>query len=84
MADSQEVFEKVKEIIVDKLSNVSNDQIQLESRFVEDLGASSIDVVELMMGIEDTFDLDEISEEDAENIVTVQDVVNYIVPRVDG
>lgn len=83
MADRQNVLDRVATIIVDKLPGIERGQIRFESRFVEDLGASSIDVVELMMGIEDEFTLDEISEEEAEKIVTVADVVDYIVARVD-
>lgn len=83
MADRQSVMDRVATIIVDKLSGIERGQVRAESRFVEDLGASSIDVVELMMGIEEEFSLDEISEEEAEKIVTVADVVDYIVARVD-
>ncbi len=82
MSNKQNVFERVQTIIVDKLPNTELEQVRPESRFVEDLGASSIDVVELMMGIEDEFELDEISEEDAETITTVQDVVDYIVSHI--
>lgn len=83
MADRQNVLDRVAAIIVDKLPGIEKAQVRPESRFVEDLGASSIDVVELMMGIEEEFSLDEISEEEAEKIVTVADVVDYIVARVD-
>lgn len=78
MTQDHDILERVRAIIVDKLPSVHAEQVRAESRFVEDLGASSIDVVELMMGIEDSFDLDEISEEEAERISTVQDVVDYI------
>ncbi|MGQ9510920.1 MAG: acyl carrier protein [Thermaceae bacterium] len=75
-----EVFEKVKAVIVDKLS-ADGDKVTLEARFVEDLGADSLDTVELIMGLEDEFGL-EISDEDAEKIRTVQDAVQYIQSRL--
>ncbi|MGQ9753296.1 MAG: acyl carrier protein [Thermaceae bacterium] len=75
-----EIFEKVKAVIVDKLS-ADADKVTLEARFVEDLGADSLDTVELIMGLEDEFGL-EISDEDAEKIRTVQDAVQYIQSRL--
>ena len=71
-----EVFEKVKEIIVEQL-DVEEDKVTLEASFRDDLEADSLDVVELVMELEDEFDL-EIADEDAEKINTVQDVVDYI------
>lgn len=71
-----EMFDRVKAIIVDRLG-VDEDKVKLESSFKEDLGADSLDVVELVMELEDEFDL-EISDEDAEKINTVGDVVRYI------
>ncbi|MEE6448962.1 MULTISPECIES: acyl carrier protein [Bacillaceae] len=72
----QDVLERVSKIIVDRLG-VEESEIQVTSRFKEDLDADSLDVVELVMQLEDEFEL-EISDEDAEKIVTVGDVVNYI------
>ncbi|KQL39457.1 MULTISPECIES: acyl carrier protein [Bacillaceae] len=72
----QDVLERVSKIIVDRLG-VEESEIQITSRFKEDLDADSLDVVELVMQLEDEFEL-EISDEDAEKIVTVGDVVNYI------
>ncbi|MBB6175829.1 acyl carrier protein [Anoxybacillus tengchongensis] len=77
MAD---VLERVTKIIVDRLG-VEESQVTLESSFKEDLGADSLDVVELVMELEDEFDM-EISDEEAEKIVTVGDAVNYIQSRL--
>ena len=69
-------FERVKYVIVDQLS-VDADEVTLEASFVDDLGADSLDVVELIMGLETEFDI-EIPDEDAEKISTVGDAVEYI------
>ena len=69
-------FERVKNVIVDQLS-VDADEVTLEASFVDDLGADSLDVVELIMGLETEFDI-EIPDEDAEKISTVGDAVDYI------
>lgn len=71
-----EVFEKVKEIIVDQL-DVAEEDVTMEASFRDDLEADSLDVVELVMELEDEFDL-EIADEEAENIATVGDAVTYI------
>ena len=73
MAD---VLERVTKIIVDRLG-VEESKVTLEDSFKEDLGADSLDVVELVMELEDEFDM-EISDDDAEKIATVGDAVNYI------
>ena len=67
---------KVKAIIADQLG-VGEDEIKLESSFVEDLGADSLDLVELVMAMEEEFEI-EIPEDQSENIKSVSDVVNYI------
>ena len=74
-----EVFEKLKEIIVEQLG-VEEDLVKMEATFVDDLSADSLDIVELVMEIEEQFDM-EVPDEDAEKIVTVGDVVNYIVDK---
>ncbi|MGJ9458826.1 acyl carrier protein [Oceanobacillus sp. CF4.6] len=73
MAD---VFDRVKAIIIDRL-DVDESKIAMEASFKDDLEADSLDVVELVMELEDEFDM-EIADEDAENINTVGDAVNYI------
>ncbi|RDW19455.1 acyl carrier protein [Oceanobacillus arenosus] len=73
MAD---VFDRVKTIIIDRL-DVEESKITMEASFKDDLEADSLDVVELVMELEDEFDL-EIADEEAENINTVGDAVNYI------
>ncbi|WP_034345516.1 acyl carrier protein [Deinococcus misasensis] len=70
------VFEQVKEVIVDKLG-VEADKVTLEASFVDDLGADSLETVELIMGLEDKFGVT-IADEDAEKIRTVQDAVSFI------
>jgi acyl carrier protein len=70
------VDRRVIEIIVEQLG-VSEEEVTMEASFIDDLGADSLDLVELIMALEEEFSL-EISDEDAEKIQTVQDVVNYI------
>jgi acyl carrier protein len=71
-----DVFEKVKDIIVEELA-VDSEEVTPEASFIDDLGADSLDVVELVMAFEEEFDI-EIPDEDAEGIITVQDAVEYI------
>jgi len=70
---------KVKSIIADQLG-VGEDEIKAESSFIEDLGADSLDIVELVMAMEEEFEV-EIPDEEAENIKTVGDAINYIKAR---
>ncbi len=77
---SEEVFEKVKGIIVEQLG-VAESSVTTEASFIDDLGADSLDIVELIMAIEEEFDM-EIPDADAEKVVTVGDVVEYIKENV--
>ncbi|MBU3875609.1 acyl carrier protein [Faecalicatena sp. AGMB00832] len=69
-------FEKLQEIIADVL-NVSKDDIHMETTFVDDLGADSLDIFQIIMGIEEEFDI-EIDNDEAEKIVTVGDAIEQI------
>lgn len=75
-----DILDKVKAVVVEKLG-VEADQVTPEARFIEDLGADSLDIVELVMGLEDEFGL-EISDEEAENIRTVGDAIKFIQEKV--
>ena len=78
---SEEILEKVKGIIVEQLG-VSESSVTLEASFIDDLGADSLDIVELVMALEEEFNI-EIPDADAEKVVTVEDVVNYIKENVE-
>jgi len=78
--ERDELLKKVKAIVADKLS-ISEDQITEEASFIEDLGADSLDTVELVMALEDEFSLD-IPDEDAEKLTTVGKALDYIVGHV--
>jgi len=76
MASKDQIFDKVKAIIVDQLG-VEEDEVNAESSFIEDLGADSLDIVELIMALEEEFEI-EVPDEDAEKLATVTDAVEYI------
>ena len=71
------IFDRVKDVIGEQLGIETVDTITMDTTFIEDLGADSLDIVELIMALEEEFDL-EIPEADAEKISTVGDVVEYI------
>lgn len=77
---SEEIFEKIKNIIIEQLQ-VSEATVTEEASFIDDLGADSLDLVELIMALEEEFGI-EIPDGDAEKVVTVGDVVNYIKENV--
>lgn len=76
----EEIYAQVKTIVIDKLGVDEEDKVKPEANFANDLGADSLDVVEMVMALEDHFEI-EIPDEDAEGIATVQDVVNYIAEK---
>ena len=78
--NTEEVFEKVKAIIVEQLG-VAETSVEMEASFIDDLGADSLDIVELVMALEEEFGL-EIPDADAEKVVTVGDVVDYIKDHI--
>ena len=82
MASQEDVFQKLKNIVVEQLG-VDEEDVTMESSFVDDLNADSLDLVELIMSLEEEFGL-EISDEEAENISTVSDAVEYILEHQQG
>jgi acyl carrier protein len=75
----EEIMSKVKAVVAEKL-NVGEDQVTEEAKFVEDLGADSLDQVELIMALEDEFEL-KIPEEEAEKLTTVGSAVDYVLKK---
>ncbi len=75
------IQDRVRQIIVEQL-DANEEEVVPEASFIDDLGADSLDLVELVMAMEEFFDV-EIPDEDAENIRTVQDAINYIQQHVD-
>jgi len=80
VTDLTTVLERVTKVVVDRLG-VDESEVKVEASFREDLGADSLDVVELVMELEDEFDM-EISDEDAEKIATVGDAISYIETKI--
>jgi len=76
MADENQIASKVKDIIVEQLG-VNADQVTPEAKFIEDLGADSLDTVELIMALEEEFSI-EVPDEEAEKLASVNDVIKYI------
>jgi acyl carrier protein len=79
MASTEEITERVKSIIVEQLG-VSKEELTPQASFIEDLGADSLDIVELIMALEEEYEM-EIPDEDAEKIQTVDDVISYVSAR---
>ena len=78
--ETEEIFEKVKTVIAEQLG-IDEANVRMESSFLDDLGADSLDIVEFIMALEEEFGL-EIPDEDIEKIVTVKDVVEYISENI--
>jgi acyl carrier protein len=79
--NKEEILGKVKAVVAEKL-NVGEDQVTEDAKFVEDLGADSLDQVELIMALEDEFEL-KIPEEDAEKLLTVGSAVAYVLKKAE-
>lgn len=79
--DREQIYQGIKEIVVEQLA-VAENEVRSDASFVDDLGADSLDIVELVMAMEEKFGL-EISDEDAEKITTIGDAVNYIKERTE-
>lgn len=77
---TNEIEARVKRIVVEQLG-VKEDEVTVDASFVDDLGADSLDTVELVMALEEEFET-EIPDEDAEKIITIKDAVSYIVQRM--
>ena len=78
----EKIDERVKGIVVEQLG-VNPEEVTIEASFVDDLGADSLDTVELVMALEEEFGM-EIPDEDAEKITTIREAVNYITTQVNG
>lgn len=78
--EREELLKKIKAIVADKLS-IGEDQVTEEASFIDDLGADSLDTVELVMALEDEFDLD-IPDEDAEKMTTVGKAIDYVLESI--
>ncbi len=79
MADTDALVVKIKEVIANRLSR-SIDEVTDEARFIEDLGADSLDLTELLMTLEEEFNIQ--LDDDANQIITVGDAINYVLSRV--
>ncbi len=75
------VFEKLCKIVAEQFG-ISESEITMDTNFIEDLDADSLDLVEVMMSVEDLFHVEEIAEEELQSLKTVGDVVNYISDRI--
>jgi len=78
---AEEIAKKIKAIITEQLG-IEEEEVVPEAKFIDDLGADSLDTVELIMAFEETFDI-EIPDEDAEKITTVQEAIDYVVAKVE-
>ena len=76
------IFERLRAVIAEQFS-INEDSITMDTAFIDDLGADSLDVVELTMALEEEFDIPETDEEDLLKLVTVSDLYHYITSKVD-
>ena len=72
-----DIVKKVQAVVADKLGKEES-EVTVDKKFIDDLGADSLDLTELIMALEEEFDIDEIADEDAEKFITVQNVVDYV------
>ena len=79
--DEKEIFEKLKKIILQELEDVTEDMITMDASFLEDLNASSIELFDLILAIEDEFEI-EVPDEDAMEINTIGEAVEYLKKRI--
>ena len=79
----QDIFERMQKIIAEQFS-VDEDEITTETSFEEDLGADSVDLVELVMSMEEEFDIGEVREEELSSLTTVGDCVNFLSTKLDN
>lgn len=78
----QDIFEQMRKIIAEQFS-VEEDEITMETSFEEDLGADSVDLVELVMSMEEAFDIGEVQEDELSSLSTVGDCVNFLTGKLD-
>ncbi len=79
----QDIFERMQQIISEQFS-VDEDEITMDTSFEADLGADSVDLVELVMSMEEAFEIDEVQEDELTSLSTVGDCVNFLTSRLDG
>lgn len=79
----QDIFEQMRKIIAEQFS-VEEDEITMKTSFEEDLGADSVDLVELVMSMEEAFDIGEVQEDELSALSTVGDCVNFLTGKLDG
>ena len=78
----EEIFKTMQDLIAEQFA-IDTDEISMESSFVDDLGADSVDLVELVMAMEEEFDIGELTEEDTASVKTVGDLVHFLQSKVD-
>lgn len=78
----EEIFETMRQLIAEQFA-IDTDEIRMDSSFVDDLGADSVDLVELVMAMEEEFEIGEIREEELQGLRTVGDCVNYLAGKLD-